>query len=88
MNFQATTANASLTSMRSMSASVIPAFFSTLRAAGPGSFSMSSGLPATFAMATMRARGFQPWALAYSGDASSNAAEPSTTPDELPAWWM
>jgi len=64
MNFHATTAKASLISKRSMSSSVMPALARTLRAAGTGSLSISSGLPATLAMATMRARGFQPWALA------------------------
>ena len=39
--------------------------------------------PAT-AVITTRARGFMPCALAYSGDASSTADAPSTTPEEFP----
>ncbi len=38
-------------------------------------------------MATTWARGFRRVLVAYSGEASSTADEPSTTPDELPAWW-
>ena len=39
--------------------------------------------PATAVM-TIRARGFMPCALAYSGETTSTADAPSTTPDELP----
>ena len=88
MNFSATTAKASLISQRSMSSGVRPAFFSTFLAAGTGAFSISVGLSPMLAMATTRPRGFSPLALAYSGEASSTAAAPSTTPDELPAWCM
>ena len=53
--------------------------------AGPGAVSMMTGsVPATAVMTT-RARGFMPCALAYSGEAISTAAAPSTTPEELPA---
>ena len=58
--FSATTANASLISHRSMSSTVRPAFSSTFFAAGTGAFSISVGLSPTFAVATTRARGFQP----------------------------
>ena len=63
-NFSATTANASLISIRSMSSSVMPALSSTLRAAGPGALSISVGESPTLAMATTRARGLSPCALA------------------------
>ena len=86
MNFSGTTAKASLISTSWMSFMVMPAFFSALRAAGPGAFSISSGLSPAVAIERIRARGFRPLALAYSGEASTTAPAPSTTPDELPAW--
>jgi ABC-type nitrate/sulfonate/bicarbonate transport system substrate-binding protein len=64
MNFSATTAKASLISHRSMSSIVRPALASTLRAAGTGALSISVGLSPMLAMATTRARGFRPLALA------------------------
>ena len=45
---------------------------------------ITGSAPAT-ALITIRARGVNPWALAYSGEASSTALAPSTTPEELPA---
>ena len=91
MNFSATTAKASLISNRSMSSSVRPALASTLRAAGTGAFSISVGLSPMFAIATIaRARLQAVASCAYVGEASSSAAAPSTTPEELPAWctWL
>ncbi len=88
MNLAATTENASLTSNRSISSAVIPALARTLLAAGPGSFSISVGLPPTVAIALTRALGCQPTLAAYSFEAMMIAAAPSTTPEELPAWWM
>ena len=38
-----------------------------------------------FAIALIFALGFRPWAFAYSGEASTSAPAPSTTPEELPA---
>ena len=85
-NFSTTEANASLTSKRSMSSNVMPAFSTQRVAAGPGAVSMMTGsVPATAVM-MIRARGVMPWARAYSGDTTSTAEAPSTTPDELPAW--
>ena len=43
---------------------VSPAFASTLRVAGTGAFSIRVGQSPMFAIATTRARGFRPWALA------------------------
>ncbi len=64
MNFSATTAKASLISQRSMSSTVRPALASTLRAAGTGALSISVGLSPMLAIATTRARGVMPLALA------------------------
>ena len=47
---------------------------------------MTGSVPAT-AVITMRARGVRPCAAAYSGEVTSTADAPSTTPEELPAWW-
>ena len=87
MNFSGTTAKASLTSNRSMSSRDMPALASTFLVAGTGALSISVGSSPMLAVATMRARGFSPCALAYSGVVMSRAAAPSTTPEELPAWW-
>ena len=87
MNFSGTTAKASLTSNRSIWSSDMPALASTLRAAGTGALSMSVGSSPMLAAATIRARGVSPCERAYSGLVISRAAAPSTTPDELPAWW-
>ncbi len=46
---------------------------------------MYSGEWPMLAMAFILARGVSPFALAYSGEASTRAPAPSTTPDELPA---
>ena len=43
---------------------------------------MTGSVPATAVIVTF-ARGFIPWAFAYSGDATSTAEAPSTTPEEL-----
>ena len=56
-----------------------------VRAAGTGALSISVGSSPMFTLVTTRARGARPWALAYSGLASSTAAAPSTTPEEFPA---
>ena len=64
MNFSATTAKASLISNRSISSSVSPAFASTFRAAGTGAFSIRVGESPILAIATTRARGFNPCFLA------------------------
>ena len=89
MNFSATTANASLISNRSMSSSVSPALASTLRAAGTGAFSISVGLSPMLAMATTRAARLQAVRLRRSpARPAAPRPAPSTTPDELPAWWM
>ncbi len=90
MNLIGTTAKASLISNRSMSFRLIPALARAFLAAGPGAFSISSGESPVEATARIRARGFSPWALAYSGEAITTAPAPSTTPDELPAWctWL
>ena len=63
-NRSTTEANASFTSIRSMSSSVMPALASTRFVAGPGAVSMITGsAPATAVMRT-RARGLSPCALA------------------------
>ena len=48
---------------------------------------MITGSDPTAAVIRMRARGVSPLARAYSDDATRIADAPSTTPDELPAWW-
>ena len=82
-----TAANASLISQRSMSPVVIPALARQRSAAGPGAVSMITGSEPTAAVARMRARGVTPLASTQASDATTAAAAPSTTPDELPAWW-
>ncbi len=50
---------------------------------------VTGSVPATAVMTT-RARGFMPCAFAYSGEVTSTAEAPSTTPEEFPAWctWL
>ena len=69
-----------------MSPKVMPAFSTTRFAAGPGAVSMITGsVPAT-AVIVIFARGVRPLARANSGDTTSTAPAPSTTPEELPPW--
>ena len=86
MVFSGTTAKASLISHRSTSSTDMPALVIALRLAGVGAVSMITGSAPTVATEITRARGFSPWALAYSGEATSTAPAPSTMPLELPAW--
>ena len=69
-----TAANASLISQRSMSLTVIPACLQRILAGRHRRGQHDHRLGAVVAVARMRARGFIPWALAYSGEASSTAA--------------
>ena len=48
---------------------------------------MITGSDPTAAVARTRARGVTPLASTQASDATTAAAAPSTTPDELPAWW-
>ena len=63
-----------------------PGFTQYFFAAGTGAFNIKVGQSPMFAVATMRARGVSPFSSAYCSEVSSNAAAPSTTPDEFPAW--
>ncbi len=55
----------------------------------PARSASASGQSPMLAVATMRARGFKPVLLRRRPcEVSRIAAAPSTTPDELPAWWM
>ena len=63
-----------------------PALAIALRAAGMGPVSMMVGSAQLRAVATMRARGVRPCALAAASLPINTAAAPSTMPDELPAW--
>lgn len=78
-------ANASLSSMTSISASLRPDNASTLRVAGAGPMPITRGGTPAVAMARMRARGVRPCLSAAASDASNNAHAPSLTPDALPA---
>ena len=91
MKRMGTAAKASFTSNRSIWSMVMPARASAFLAAGTGPVSMMVGSAPLSAVATMRARGVRPWALAAASLPISTAAAPSTMPDELPAWctwWM
>ena len=86
MNFMGTAAKASLTSNRSIWSIVRPALASAFCVAGMGPVSMMVGSAPDSAVATMRARGLSPCALAAASLPISTAAAPSTMPEELPAW--
>ena len=78
-------ANASLISMTSRSATPIPARASALRTAGTGPIPITSGWTPATAVATTRAMGRSPSALAASASTRSTAAAPSLMPELLPA---
>ena len=80
-----TDANASLTSKRSMSSTVSPAFASSFLVAGIGAVSIIRGSSAARVNWTNRARGRSPSAAAFSSLMMRIAAEPSVICDELPA---
>ncbi|MCY1366483.1 hypothetical protein D9M69_533800 [compost metagenome] len=84
MNFMTTEAKASLTSNRSMSATLRPALARALRVAGAGPVSMMVGSVLVTAVATMRARGLRPSSLPLAAEPMSMAAAPSTMPELLP----
>src|SRR5580658_4180402 len=86
MVLSGTAANASLISHSSTSAAVMPAFARQRAEAGPGAVNMITGSDPMAAVARTRARGVAPLARTHASDATSAAAAPSTTPDELPAW--
>ena len=73
----ATAANASLISQRSMSATPSPVFLRNRWIAPTGAVVNHSGCCATPAWATMRARGFHPFARAVSAVVTTRAAAPS-----------
>src|SRR5581483_1522527 len=80
-----TDANASLISIRSRSAIVIPFRSRILRVAGIGPVSISTGSTPTVVWSTMRARALTPSRSAFARDISSTAEAPSETCDALPA---
>ena len=80
-----TEAKASLISNRSIWSSLSPAFLSTRWVAGIGPVSMMVGSTPARAVATMRARGLSPRALARASDMISSAAAPSEICEELAA---
>src|SRR6516165_7208664 len=86
-NRSTTDANASLTSMRSISESDMPAFRSTFLVTSSGPVSMIAGSEPILAKALMRARGLREARRPASALPIKTAAAPSTMPEELPAWW-
>ena len=78
-------AKASFSSIRSISFMLSPARSSTLRTAGTGPSPISFGSTPAVAMATIRARGVSPWAMACCELAIISAAAPSLTPEAFPA---
>ena len=78
-------ANASLSSTRSMSATVSPARSSSLRMAGTGPIPMTRGSTPATAVATTRAIGRSPIARARPASTTSRADAPSLIPDAFPA---
>ena len=87
MKRMATAAKASLISNRSMSSTPRPALASALRAAGAGPVSMIVGSAPETAVAMIRARGVRPRSVPTCSLPIATSAEPSTIPEELPAWW-
>ncbi len=84
-NWSTTEANASFTSMTSMSSQVSPAFASARSQACGLPCSIRCGSTPARPKPRKRARGSSPSAEAFSSEATSTAAEPSTIWLELPA---
>ena len=80
-----TTLKASLSSKKSMSATLIPARWAANGTALAGAVVNHSGSWAASAAPAMRARGLRPRALALSSDISTNAAAPSFRVEALAA---
>src|SRR5690606_19740976 len=78
-------ANASLTSTRSMSSRLRPAFSRASRAAGAGPMPITLGSTPTKAQETIRPMGCMPLASAQSAPASTALAAPSPMPPASPA---
>src|SRR5664279_3666630 len=78
-------ANASLTSIRSMSSRVSPAFFNAILVDGTGPDPMILGSTPAIPQLTMRPSGFRPRFSASSSGITTTAAPPSTIPLALPA---
>ena len=78
-------ANASFSSITSISSMVSPARASAFCDAGTGPMPIVRGSTPATAVETMRAIGVNPCALAPSSEQTNNAAAPSLSPDELPA---
>src|SRR5262245_32160819 len=81
-----TAANASLTSIRSMSLRFILARLSTFSVTSTGPVSISAGSEPILAKARILARGLSLAARPAARLPISTAAAPSTKPEELPAW--
>jgi len=78
-------ANASFSSTRSRSSTVIPARSRAFRVAGIGPTPIRWGSTPATAVATIRAMGSAPRAAARSSEATARAAAPSLMPEALPA---
>ena len=85
MQAMACEAKASFSSIRSMSASFMPARLSAFFVAGTGPVPITAGSTPTTAVATTRTSGFRPSDLAFSSDMTSSAAAPSFNGELLPA---
>ena len=81
----ATVANASLTSNKSTSATVKPAFLSTFSMAAIGAVVNHSGACEWVLCAKIRANGFNPLAIAWASSIRTSAAAPSLILEELAA---
>ena len=78
-------ANASLSSITSISSIRFPARARALRVAGTGPTPMYDGATPAMPAAAIRAIGRRPSRSAHSAEATSSAAAPSLIPDEFPA---
>ena len=85
MQARACAAKASLSSIRSMSASFRPARLRAFFVAGTGPVPITAGSTPTTAVATTRTSGLRPSDLAFSSDMTSSAAAPSFSGELLPA---
>ena len=79
-------ANASLSSMRSMSERLRPVFFKRAFIAGTGPIPIRAGSTPAEVHAVRRASGSTPAFFAISSVARTRAAAPSVIPEEFPAW--
>jgi hypothetical protein len=78
-------ANASFSSITSMSFAASPARVSAFRVAGTGPMPITSASQPATATERIRARIVRPWAFAYASDVTSTADAPSVRGEEVPA---